>query len=405
MNPFLVHNPEAPAGARNDSSSAMSEGLLALDNLAKAYSFEEIIHQVDQGKSAIWGGMSWEAPLIYACDTIPVRMSELWRKRSHEYEAIGENQFQIPGEYCSMVKALIGSLHLRRDEKIKRILCFGGTCEPIANVLELAKPDGYDVHCIENISAFKPEDRRPEHITFLASELQKVALWLTGLPVDENKLRSEIRKKNLIAGKVRQILDLRLKSPLFLKSRPTLQLLGGSTHYFGNPAEFIRVLDLLIGELAIAAETTEAGPFIPLVLAGGDAGSNGILNVIEESNSVILGWVAFSTGSFREDMPPLESMAHYLLDIQSRGELGEGAGTSAALRRFRIEQIVKSTQSRGIIASAITGCPFGSIVQQIERAYFKQLRIPYLALESNVHKERPSEEQVMRVKTFIEMLS
>jgi benzoyl-CoA reductase/2-hydroxyglutaryl-CoA dehydratase subunit BcrC/BadD/HgdB len=405
MNPPLSLEPEALAGARNESSSAISEGLPALETLAKAYSFEEINRKVDQGKSAIWGGVSWEAPLIYACDTIPVRMGELWRGRSREYEAIGENQFQIPGEYCSMVKALIGSLHLHRDEKIKRILYFGGTCEPIANVLELAKPDGYDIHCIENVSAFKPEDRRPEHITFLASELQKVALWLTGQPVNEDKLKSEIGRKNLIAGKVRQILDLRLKSPLFLKSRPTLQLLGGSTHYFGNPDEFIRVLDLLIGELEIAAETTETRPFIPLVLAGGDSGSNGIINVIEESNSAILGWVAFSTGSFREDMPPLESMAHYLLDLQSRGELGEGAGTSATLRRFRIEKIVKSTKSRGIITSAITGCPFGSIVQQTERTYFKQLGIPYLSLESNVHKERPTEEQVMRVKTFIEMLS
>jgi hypothetical protein len=90
---------------------------------------------------------------------------------------------------------------------------------------------------------------------------------------------------------------------LCLKSRPMFQLLGGSTHYFGNPAEFIRVLDLLIDELAIAAETTGTLPFIPLVSAGGDDGPNGIINVIEESNWAVLGWVAFSTGFFREDMP------------------------------------------------------------------------------------------------------
>jgi benzoyl-CoA reductase/2-hydroxyglutaryl-CoA dehydratase subunit BcrC/BadD/HgdB len=380
-------------------------GLQELEELAQSYSFEKIRRLGSEGKPAIWGGMSWEAPLIHSCGVLPVRISELWRKNSHESEAVGENLFQIPSEFCSMVKALIGSLHTHRDQSIKRILYFGGTCEPIANVMELAKSDGYDLHCIENVSAFKPEDRNPALIAFLAEELQKTAIWLTGAPVDEERLKEEIRKKNLIAGKVRKILELRLKNPFLLPSLPTMQLMGGATHYFGDSDKFIHVLNSLIREMESASEATGSQHYIPLVFAGGDVMSANVIRIVEESNSVILGWVAFGSGSYREDLPPLESMAHYLLDVQGRGELGEGAGTSSTLRRFRIEHLVQSTGARGVITSAITGCPFGSIVQQTERSYFKQKGIPYLALESNVHRDPLAEEQVMRIKTFIEMLS
>jgi benzoyl-CoA reductase/2-hydroxyglutaryl-CoA dehydratase subunit BcrC/BadD/HgdB len=44
-------------------------------------------------------------------------------------------------------------------------------------------------------------------------------------------------------------------------------------------------------------------------------------------------------------------------------------------------------------------------MQQLERDHFKQLGIPLIALETDVHREPPTEEQIMRVKAFIEMLS
>ena len=384
---------------------APSEARTALEALAKSFTFQAIERRVNEGASAVWGGMSWEAPLLYACDTIPISIAELWRKESRQAEEVGENFFQVPAEYCSMIKAIIGRLHLSKHEKINRVLYFGSVCEPISNVLELAKADGYELFCIENVTAFTEADKRPEVVRFLANELQKVALWLTGKPVDEQRLQAEIRRKNLITGKVRHVLDLRLKSPFYLPSLPTLQLVLGSNHYFGNPDEFIRVLDLLLEELEFAALTPETRPYIPLVLTGGAAGGGGILKVIEESHAAILGWVIACTDDYREDLPPLEAMAHYVLDAQGRGELGEGAGTSATNRRFHIEKLYRRTGAKGIIASAITGCPYGSVVQQMEREYFKQQGIPIISLESSVHEERPTEEQVMRVKTFVEMLS
>ena len=45
------------------------------------------------------------------------------------------------------------------------------------------------------------------------------------------------------------------------------------------------------------------------------------------------------------------------------------------------------------------------MVQQLERDYFKKQGIPLIALETTVHNELPTEEQITRVKAFIEMLS
>ena len=224
-------------------------------------------------------------------------------------------------------------------------------------------------------------------------------------PADMDRLRAEIVRKNRISGKLRTLLEWRLKAPLFLSAVPTLQFIVGSNHYFGAPAEFEQLLDLAIQELIEAAKRPTAEHYIPLVLAGGGGGGPGILQVIEESRGAILGWLMAESRLYREDIPPLESVAYYVLEGQARGELGEGAGTSATFRRFRLEELVHSTNAKGVISSAITGCPYGSIVQQLERTHFKKLGIPTIALETSVHSERPTEEQVMRVRTFVEMLS
>lgn len=69
-----------------------------------------------------------------------------------------------------------------------------------------------------------------------------------------------------------------------------------------------------------------------------------------------------------------------------------------------MEELVKESGAKGIVATTITGCPYGSIVQKVEREHFKKLGIPIIQLEATVHKGRPTEEQVMRVRTFVEML-
>jgi len=175
--------------------------------LAKSYTFHDVEESVRSGKQAIWGGTSWELPLIYACDTIPVSIMELWREDSHATEAIAEGYFQIPNESCSMIKTMIGRLHLRKDsESIKRILAFNAVCEPISIVLEMARQEGYDVHLIEGVSTFKERDKRPEVVQFVTAELQKVAIWLTGKPVDRDSAKERDFRQDQtdppVAGKV-----------------------------------------------------------------------------------------------------------------------------------------------------------------------------------------------------------
>lgn len=389
-------------------SGVDSEAFKALVRLAENYSLSQFDRWAEEGRSVIWGGNSWEAPLIRACDTISVSFAELWRRDSLRAEAVAENHHQVPPEYCSMVKAMIGRLHLLKDNKIKRILYFGSTCEPISMGLEHARADGYELFCIDAVTVSKPEERREVPVRFLVQELEKVALWLTGRPVDEEKLRAEIKLNNLVSRKIRRLLDLRLKAPFFLPSLPTMLVLFGFPHYYGNPETFNAILDQLTDTLEEAAQQPSPRACIPLVLAGlidVVVGGRGLLKAIEESNGVILGWLLFSGSDYREDIPPLESIAHYLFDAQVKGELGEVAGASAIYRRVRLEELVKRTRARGIVSSFITGCPFGSLVQSLEREYFKKQGVPLVALETTVHNQPPTEEQIMKVKTFIEMLS
>lgn len=389
------------AVVRRKTSPAMEE----LERLRKIYTITEIEKLVAQGKKAIWGGLSWEAPLIYACDTIPIAMNELWRSESLEAERVGEDYFQIPPEFCSMIKALIGRLHLRGPDPINKIIYFGACCEPIVNVLELAKADNYDLYCIENVTSFRSENKRPEVIAFLVKELERIVAWLNdGKPLNEERLWAEIKHKNLVSQKIRTILDLQVKAPLYLSVLNTAQLLSGSNHYFGQPERYLALLDQFIIELSEASLAPEDRHYIPVVLAGGGGGRD-ILNAIEECHGAVVGWVAVGTQYYRLDVPPLESIAHYVLDAQSHGELGEGAGTSVSNRKYRVKNLINKTHAKGLISSSITGCPYGSVVQKIERDYLQDLGIPIITLERNVHKEAPAQEQLMRIKAFFEMLS
>jgi len=379
-----------------------SKGLALLTALAQSYSYAVIQQQAAAGKSVIWGGFSWDSPLIYACDTIPVGFDQLWFDDSRESEAIAENHFQIPGEFCSMIKAMIGRLNTDRNNGIKRILHFGAGCEPISSVFELAKQDGYEIQTIETVSSFRPEEKRPAGIKLLVSELQRIAVWLTGKPAD--RVAEEIKRKNKLLRKVHRLIDLRARHPLYIPGIQTQLIFMGSMHGYGDLEQFGVVLDTLIAELGELDEVPLHESYIPLVVAGG-VGNRRLWETIEESNGAVVSWVVLGSELYREDIPPLESLAHFVLDAQARGDLGEMVGASVAYRRGRVAEEVAKTGARGIIASSIIGCPYASLMQQLERDHFSALGVPVLTLETDVHREPPTEEQIMRIKAFMEMLA
>ena len=404
MSKVLTLDAKLRSPRRRARSTADSKGLKALDALAQSYSYTKIQQEAAGGRSVIWGGWSWDSPLVYACDTIPVGYDQLWYDDSRKSEAIAEDHFQVPGEFCSMIKAMIGRLHTDRDNNIKRILHFGSGCEPISAVLELAKRDGYDIQTVETVSAFRSDEKRRAGIDILVTELRRIAVWLNGKPVDECRVAHEIRRKNRLLRKVQRVLDLRARHPLYIPGIQTKQIFMGSMHNFGDPERFGDVLDTLIAELEDLETRPLHSSYIPLVLAG-SVGNQRLFEVIEESNGAIVGWVYHGASLYNEDLPPLESLANYVLDAQGRGDLGEAVGASVSYRRILVEEEVRKTGARGVISSSITGCPYASLMQQLERDHFKTLGVPLIALETDVHREPPTEEQVMRVKAFIEMLS
>jgi benzoyl-CoA reductase/2-hydroxyglutaryl-CoA dehydratase subunit BcrC/BadD/HgdB len=187
-----------------------------------------------------------------------------------------------------------------------------------------------------------------------------------------------------------------------------MQVMSGFAHYFGRRDDYLAFLERLIAELRVAASEARrdgAGEYIPILFVQGGNFSRTYMNLIDEARALVVGWpVTVWDGQYRLDVPPLESIANYLLDAQPLGELGEVAGTSATYRCLQIERVLKETGAKGIIVSVMTNCPYGSVVQKIERDYFQKLDIPIVTIETTVHQEPPGEEQVMRIKTFFEML-
>jgi benzoyl-CoA reductase/2-hydroxyglutaryl-CoA dehydratase subunit BcrC/BadD/HgdB len=404
MGELLTLDPKRRTSRRKVRTAADSPGLAALQALAQSYSYANVQREAAAGKSVLWGGWSWDSPLVYACDTIPLGYDQLWFDDSRKSETIAEDHFQVPGEFCSMIKAMIGRLHTDRDNNIKRVLHFGSGCEPISSVLELAKRDGYDVQTLDTVTAFRPGEKRASGIAFLVSELQRIAIWLTGHPVDENRVAVEIRRKNRLLAKVERVLELRARHPLYIPGIQTKQIFMGANHMFGQPERFGEILDTLATELEERDKFDEPTSFIPLVLAG-SVGNQRLFEAIEESGGGIAGWVYHGSRQYDETLPPLESLAHFVLDAQAQGDLGEAVGASVAYRRILVEEEVRKTGARGIISSSIIGCPYASLMQQLERDHFSKLGIPLIALETDVHREPPTEEQIMRVKAFVEMLS
>lgn len=383
-----------------DQIHGYSKGVGKLLDLAVGYIYDAE-KAYEEGKKVAWTRGLWEAPLVYACDTIPVSFTEVGRLGSLNAITIAEDYFQMPHEACSMVKATVGEWYLRKN-KINRILGYCVDCEPYNVSLELMKKEGYDVHYIDTV--YLPprydQDRYDKLLRFFINELYTTARWLTGGDIDEQKLAFEVKRRNTLMRKLRRIMKLRLENPYYIRSLPTMFMIMGSGHYFGKPEEYNEVLDLLLEELATAKPAPEElSRVIPLVWAGGRGQEFGVYQAIDDAGGALLGWVIPTPFSrdYREDVPPVESLARYLLD-------GETAGASI-YRRRTIEEQVKKTGARGIIQYGYVGCSFSGIDREMHREYFHKQGIPSISLEGSFQVGPPSGQIITRVKAFVEMLS
>jgi len=151
-----------------------SPALGALDELGKGFNLQELEDAAKAGKRVVWGMAPGWGPLMRACDAYGF-MIRRWIRETHKAATIAEDYFHVPPEACSVMKVSLGAHRMRAlrpgGEPIKRIMHFGGDCEPEVMAQELMRREGYDVHIIEPLTAWKMDPaRRDDYIKFYAEE-------------------------------------------------------------------------------------------------------------------------------------------------------------------------------------------------------------------------------------------
>lgn len=378
-----------------------SKAVNELFDLALTY-IEDAENGNRSGRKAVWTQGVFEAPLFYACDTVPMSAIDLGRLSSRNSVQAAEEKFDLPKETCSMISVLLGEWHIRRNSSVKRVAAFNNACEPFNMGYELIRDDGYEIFRVEG--AVRPklnhDDRFEQMVGFLAGELDDLAVWLSGKRIDENRMAQEIARMNRILSKVRTIMGLRLKNPLYIKSLPTMFMLMGSGHYFGKPDAYEAVLDRLIDELNSAnIVTSPFGKVVPLTWIGARGLEFGVYKAVDDCGGALLSWFTPNPydRNWREDVPPLESMARYILDYFLVG--------SPVHQIKGIERMIEHSASKGIFFYHYVGCAFGGIHVEIFRDYFKKMGIPSIGLDGCFQVGAPSGQLLTRVRAFIEMLS
>jgi benzoyl-CoA reductase/2-hydroxyglutaryl-CoA dehydratase subunit BcrC/BadD/HgdB len=344
-----------------------------------------------------------EAPLLYACDTIPMAVYDLGRLTAAEDAAdLANDLFDMPKETCSMVGTLLGEWYMRRNNSVKKVVALSTICEPLNMGYEMIREFGFDIHRVDQV--IRPvhggEERLNEMVKYLVSELEDVAVFLTGKPVDEAKMRFEIKRLNRCMAKFRQILKLRVDNPLYIKSLPVLFLLMGSAHYFGKPEEYEAMLDQFIDELTHADFVpSPLGKIVPLTWVGARGLEFGVFKAVDDLGGALLSW--FTPNPYdriwNEDIPPLEAMARFILDYFVTG--------SPVNQIKYIEKMIEETGSKGMFFYTYIGCPYGGMHVELFRNHFHQKGVPSSFLEGSWQVGAPSGQLLTRVRAFVEMLS
>lgn len=379
-----------------------SKGVQMLYDLALSY-MPDAEKGNQEGRQAAWSTGLMEAPLLYACDTIPMAVYDLGRLSAAEEAAeLAGDLFDMPKETCSMVTALLGEWYLRRDKSVKKVVALSTVCEPLNMAYEMIKEFGFDIHRVEQV--IRPvhggEERLEEMVKFLASELEDVAVFLTGKPVDEERMRQEIKRLNRLMAKFREIIKLRVANPLYVKSLPVLFLLMGSAHYFGKPEQYEAMLDQLIHELKTADYVpSPIGKIVPLTWVGARGLEFGVFKAVDDMGGALLSW--FTPNPYdrvwNEDIPPLEAMARFILDYFVTG--------SPVNQIKYIENMIEETGSKGMFFYTYIGCPYGGMHVELFRNHFHQKGVPSSFLEGSWQVGAPSGQLLTRVRAFVEMLS
>jgi benzoyl-CoA reductase/2-hydroxyglutaryl-CoA dehydratase subunit BcrC/BadD/HgdB len=355
-----------------------------------------------RGENVVWTSAPL-MPVYRANGTVPIPLGELGRLGSTDALAAAEDYFQLPKESCSMVGSILGEFYLRSGRTTPRLVVWNGQCEPLNLGWELLKDEGYDVFRVESVNrpnTADDDERVAQLQSFFIEEVKRLSLWLTGKPLDETSLAAEMQRGNRIFAKTRQILRLRLQNPLYIRSLATMYLLGGMSSFYGRADEYEEVLDTLIEELqASLAAPIPHDKIVRLAWVGGRGQEFGIYKTVDDSGGAVTGWHSGDdwTRDFREDLPPLQAFADYIITARTFG--------SAVRQRTRIEEYLPEFGAQGILFYGYIGCSFGSVHREIQAEYFRKLGYPGIFLEGSFQVGPATGQALTRVRAFVEMLS
>lgn len=383
-----------------DVIHSYSGGIKKIFDLALSYVYyaEE---QHKKGANAVWFQAKAEAPLILACDAIPVAFTEAGRLGSPNALTVASDVYQIPEDICSMVRVNIGEWYLRKN-KIKRILGLGSACEAYNIMFEVMKKEGYDVYTID--TAYRApdmdHDRYESMLKFYEEEVRQAARWINGKELDEDKFRYEIERRNRINRKLRKICDLRKLHPTYLKSLPAMYMISATGHFFGRPEEYEEALDMIISEFEALKADEYNEKTVPLAWSGGRGQEFGIFEAIDEAGGAVIDW--HLPTPYEYDYPdwekdPVRSYSQYLL--------GKDTGGNTIDKLDLLGESIKASGAKGVLLYGYVGCTFSGIDRELQRQYYRRHDIPCLSLDGSFQVGMPSGQLITRVKAFVEMLS
>lgn len=385
--------------SRNEEYS-YSPAVQKLYDLTLTY-FSDAEEAAKNGQNVIWAPGFLDSQFVYACDAIPLAISEASRLGSPDVLAIADDYFQMPRETCPMIKVNMGEWYTKRNGPIKKILMNSSACEPFNVSIDIIADEGYDTRVIE--SEYRPphltEERFEQLVRSACKEFRDVAVWISGHELDDAKLDLELRRRNRICQKVRRVLELRQSHPSYIKSFPTMYLVTGCLYYFGKPDEYEEMLDMLIAEMEALKDGEYADDLVPLVWSGSRGQEYGVYKAVDEAGGVLLGWMC--TMPFATDIEigddPVRSLVVYRFGGQSCG--------NTRLRAADVEAQVKRYDAKGIISYGYVGCSYSGVDRELMREYFKKRGIPSLVLDGSYQVGPASGQDITRIRAFVEMLS
>ena len=237
--------------------------------------------------------------------------------------------------------------------------------------------------------------------SFFIEELQRLSLWLSGLPLDETRLAAWMARSNRIIHKTRQILRLRLRNPLYIRSLATTFLLGGRESYYGRPDQYEAVLDALIEELeASLAAPIPHDKVVRLAWAGWADAARSSASTGPSMSQVApspVGTAGDWTRDYREDLPPLDAYADYIITARTFG--------SPVRTRKRIDEYLPEFGAKENLFHGYIGCSFASVHREIQAEHFRRLGYPGIFLEGSFQIGPPTGQALTRVRAFLKMLS